>query len=166
MPDRTILAGAQDGIIRPDEKVELLGDKLKDGPLELMALPLPANFYDPGRPRLAIAKRPMNPGAKEGERIWKLQKQLERDPKIKKIAKSLNVEKFGQPTCEACLFAHPDRAMFDAHHPTPLAVGVRVTLPEHFEILCPTCHRRAHRKSMLDPFSLIEIKEWIAAGRP
>jgi 5-methylcytosine-specific restriction enzyme A len=56
--------------------------------------------------------------------------------------------------------------MFDAHHPAPLAVGKRVTLPEHLQILCPTCHRRAHRKGRVQPFSLLELQAWVRAGRP
>lgn len=169
MPDRTILAGAQDGIVRPDNKVEALWRALEDTPLELAVLPLPANFFDPGKPTLAISKLPFIPknlGTEEGERVWKRQLKIERDPAIAREAKARNVARFGKPTCLACDFAHPDQAMFDAHHPTPLAVGARITLPEHLEILCPTCHRRAHRKSRLDPYSLFELRAWNSAGRP
>lgn len=167
--DRTILAGAQDGIVRPDIKVDALWQALKDKPLELLALPLPANFYDPGKPTLAVSKLPLIPkslGAQEGEKVWKLQLKLERDPAIAREGKARNAARYGSPTCEACDFSHTDQAMFDAHHPTPLAIGVRVTLPEHLQILCPTCHRRAHRKSRLEPYTLLELRNWNAAGRP
>ncbi len=168
-PDRKILAGAQDGIVHPEDMVARLWDELRNWPVERAAVLLPANFYDSGQPRLFIGKLPSLPskgGAEEGKRILKLQKSLERDPRLAKAAKQLNVAKHGTPTCESCDFSHGDLAMFDAHHPTPLAVGHRHTLPEHLEILCPTCHRRAHRKSLLDPYSISELREWVAAGRP
>lgn len=72
----------------------------------------------------------------------------------------------GSMPCEARRFAHSDGAMFDAHRPTPLALGKRTTLPEHLLILCPTCHLRAHRKSRLDPFQLHQLQSWVASGRP
>lgn len=167
--DRAILAGAQDGIIRPDDKVDRLWDALKDWPVERVALPLPANFYDteqPYRVGTRLPKIPASAGAEEGERVWKLQLKTERSSALAGAAKALNIQKYGRLTCEACGFFHSDSAMFDAHHPTPLAVGKRHTLAEHLEVLCPTCHRRAHRKSQLDPFALHEIKSWVAAGRP
>jgi 5-methylcytosine-specific restriction protein A len=74
--DRTILAGAQDGVIRPDEKVDRLWAALQEWPVERAALPLPANFYDTGLPYRVGTKLPKIPasgGAEEGERVWKLQ---------------------------------------------------------------------------------------------
>jgi hypothetical protein len=47
-----------------------------------LALPLPVNFYDPGRPTLAGTRLPTVPGGdggEEGERIWKMQLSIERD---------------------------------------------------------------------------------------
>lgn len=168
-PDRTILSGAQDGIVRPDEPMDQLWTALRDWPVERVALPLPGNFYDSGQPKLIGTRLPTIPssaGAEEGERVWKLQRSIERDRATAQEAKRLNVERYGIMTCEACEFANSDIAMFDAHHPTPLAVGKRTTLPEHLQILCPTCHRRAHRKSRLDPYQLHELRAWVAAGRP
>jgi 5-methylcytosine-specific restriction protein A len=169
MPDRKVLAGAQDGVVRPEGKIEPLWDALRDTSLELVPLPLPANFYDPGKPTLSISKRPVlktGAGSDEGERVWRLQKLAERDPRVSRDAKLLNAEKFGRLTCEACDFSHSDFGMFDAHHPTPLAIGFRTTLPEHLEILCPTCHRRAHREDRLSPLSVRMLREWNVAGRP
>lgn len=164
--DRLILAGAQDGVIRPDDKVEQLWAALSHWPIERIALPLPHNFYDTGSPSLATTELPTFTGKEEGEKIWKLQRKIERDATVSRAAKRLNIAKYGRLTCEACTFAHDDSGLFDAHHPTPLAIGKRTTLPEHLHILCPTCHRRAHRKSPLDPYSLLELQSWITAGRP
>lgn len=166
--DRTILAGSQDGIVHPTEAMLRLWTALKDWPIKPVALPLPGNFYDSGKPTLVIGKLPGIPtsaGAKEGDRVWRLQLRTERNSLVAKQAKELNLQRFGSMTCEACDFTHSDAAMFDAHHPTPLAVGKRNTLPEHLQILCPTCHRRAHRKSPLDPYQLHELRDWVAAGR-
>lgn len=168
-PDRTILAGSQDGIVCPDNTIARLWDALKEWPIEAVALPVPANFYDNGSPRLAVSKLPGIPssaGAEEGDRVWKSQLALERNPGLARDAKRLNFETHGTFRCEACGFPQSDAAMFDAHHPTPLAAGRRLTLPEHLEILCPTCHRRAHRKSRLDPYSVRELRQWIEDGRP
>jgi 5-methylcytosine-specific restriction protein A len=117
-----------------------------------------------------MSKTPTVPGGfsgAEGQQLWTLQKRLERDPRLAKEAKRLNSEKYGVPTCEACFFSHPDLGMFDAHHPNPLAAGQRVTLVEHLEVLCPTCHRRAHRvPNPLQPLQLFKLKEWVMEGRP
>jgi hypothetical protein len=166
--DRSMLAGTQDGIIRP-EAIADLWRALEQWPIEPQPLPPLSNFYDSGAPTLVYSRLPLPPGrdkGEEGERIFKLQRQIERDPKLRKEAKRLNVLRHGQHTCEACLFAHSDSAMFDVHHPTPLAAGVRTTLAAQLVVLCPTCHRRAHRKSRIDPYSLIELRDWISQGRP
>jgi 5-methylcytosine-specific restriction protein A len=167
-PDRTILAGSQDGIIRPEKGIDRLWQALHDWPIQRLPLLLPANFYDSGRPQLVKLTLPSIPAssAEEGKSVWKLQRKIERDSAVAKAAKRLNRERHGSFTCEACGFAHADGAMFDAHHPTPLAVGKRTTFPEHLQILCPTCHRRAHRKSPLDPYQLDELRAWVAAARP
>ncbi|QDP20020.1 hypothetical protein FMM02_08665 [Sphingomonas xanthus] len=136
------------------------------------AVPLPERQMKPGNTPPQSPSEPaltLPPGGdrgEEGQRIFQLQAEVERDPKLRKEARRLNVQKYGQITCEACLFGHSDPAMFDVHHPTPLAIGVRTTHAEHLLVLCPTCHRRAHRKSKLDPFTLLELRDWVAAGRP
>jgi len=162
MPDRTILAGAQDGIIRPLEKLERLWDVLEGQTVELAKLPPPANFYESDQPTLVgnvLPGLPSRMWGEEGKRIWNLQSKTERDPRLSRDAKRLNFAKYGVCTCEACYFKHSDQAMFDAHHPTPLAIGSRTTFAEHLEVLCPTCHRRAHRsKDRLRPFTLQELK--------
>ena len=169
MPDRRILAAAMDGIVRPEGKVEQLWEALRACRLLEKALPLPANFVENGKPTLATSVLPKIRGgvaSDEGKRTWQTQMAIERNSKTSKEAKLLNIAKYGLPTCESCRFEHTDTGMFDAHHPTPLAAGQRITMAEHLIVLCPTCHRRAHRKDRLDPYSLKELKEWVAVGRP
>jgi hypothetical protein len=170
MEDRKILAGAQDGIIRePLEKLSALWAALKDRQVEPAALPPPANFYDSGAPVLVGTKLPTIPSdlaAEEGKLLWSKQYRVERDPALSREAKRLNAAKFGIYTCEACDFKHQDGAMFDAHHPTPLAIGVRKTFSKHLEVLCPTCHRRAHLSGdRLRPFTVQQLREWVSAWR-
>ncbi len=169
MPDRTVLAAAMDGVVRPADKIEQLWRSLADWPISLQSLTLPANFVDVSEPTLVTRKLPVIKGgisSEEGKRIWTLQLKIERDSKISKLAKLLNIEKHGISKCEGCMFKHSDPGMFDAHHPTPLAAGSRTTLPEHLIILCPTCHRRAHRIDKLVPQTLPQLRQWIIDGRP
>jgi len=168
LEDKTILSGSQDGIIRP-RQIDQLYEALSDIALEHAVLPAAANFYDDGTPRLIGAIRPSIPkrAKEEGKRYWRLQQRTERDAGLSREAKRLNELQHGSFTCEACEFKSADAAMLDAHHPTPLAVGTRTTFAEHLEILCPTCHRKAHRTDdRLKPLNLVELKKWAAAGRP
>lgn len=167
LPDRRLLAGSQDGIVRPEEHFPLFWEAVKDWPVTLKALPLFLDFHDSGQPRLVSRMLPaLKASTEEGKDVWKLQLSRERDPALSRAAKQLNVAKFGVCTCEACSFGHEDTGLFDAHHPNPLCAGVRTTLAEHLVVLCPTCHRRAHRKEKLSPFTLGELTEWNRAGRP
>lgn len=169
MPDRRVLEGAVDGVIRHGDRVASLWERIADLPIELAALPAPANFFDSGEPTLVPGgERPTIPGGAgsvEGNRVWMLQLDIERDKQVSRDAKTLSAARHGKPTCEACGFGHADFGMLDAHHPNPLASGVRKTLPSQLVILCPTCHRRAHRKDRLMPFTLPELREWVANGR-
>ena len=167
-PDRSILGGSQDGIVRP-AAVDDLWKALADSSIEQVALPVLRNFYNSGSVRLISSPEqlvPIDLSGEEGTRVYELQFKVERDPQLRKEAKRLNLERHGKHTCEACNFAHEDSAMFDVHHPTPLAVGVRRTFATQLAVLCPTCHRRAHRKSRIDPFTLNELREWVQNGRP
>lgn len=169
LPDRTVLAAAMDGVVRPTEKIEQLWQALADWPVSLESLTLPANFVDAAEPTLVTKRLPTVRGgmaSEEGKKIWAMQLQVERDGRLARRAKQLNIEKYEISTCEACVFNHPDSGMFDAHHPTPLAVGTRTTLAEHLIVLCPTCHRRAHRIDKLVPQTLLQIRQWVADGRP
>ncbi|MBB3408526.1 hypothetical protein FHT87_002429 [Rhizobium sp. BK316] len=169
MPDKTILGGSQDGIIRPSEKMSLLWETLRNWPVTLANLPPPANFYDSGKPRRAGTKLPFISAKQkeEGDRVWRYQLEAERDAGLRAAAKRHNFHRHGTYACEACNLTSSDGAMFDAHHITPLFVGKRITRVEHLLILCPTCHRRAHRSpDKLRPYSLAELRSWIDAGRP
>ncbi|MBY5484667.1 hypothetical protein HFO87_09300 [Rhizobium leguminosarum] len=169
MPDRTILGGSQDGIIRPAEKMSRLWETLRNWPVTLANLPPPANFYDSGKPRRAGTKLPFisTKQKEEGDRVWKYQLESERDAGLRAAAKRNNFHRHGKYTCEACNLTSSDSAMFDAHHMTPLFAGRRITRVEHLLILCPTCHRRAHRSpDKLMPYSLVELRTWIDEGRP
>ncbi len=166
--DLRLFSGLMDGVIEP-AAMEAVWTALRDWPVDRIELPLPGNLYDPGEPQLlrAITHRlPKTLSAEEGGRLWKRQLSIERDPAIAAEAKRRNLDRYGVYTCEACGFANGDKGLFDAHHPTPLAAGVRVTEASHLEVLCPLCHRRAHRRgSKLLPFSLVELREWVANGR-
>lgn len=167
LPDRRILAGAQDGIIKPAQHFDAFWEVVRDWPITIKALPLALDFHDAGTPRLVSQILPsLKTGTKEGKVAWKLQRSRERDPKLSSDAKLLNIARFGTCTCEACHFGHGDTGLFDAHHPNPLCAGVRTTLAEHLVILCPTCHRRAHCKDRLTPFTLDELIAWNRGGRP
>ncbi|RYG89834.1 MAG: hypothetical protein EON59_00895 [Alphaproteobacteria bacterium] len=167
--DVGFMSGLMDGVIRP-QAMEAIWIALRKWPIEAVDLLLPANILDTNEPKLirAVPHRiPPSLSAEEGDRRWKEQLEIERDPKVAAEAKRLNLEKYGAYTCEACLFSNEDKALFDAHHPTPLATGRRVTDARHLEVLCPICHRRAHRRGhRLMPFNLADLKSWVANGRP
>lgn len=104
--------------------------------------------------------------SQEGEQLWRTQRSIERDPKVVREAFRIN-EQNGGYACAACGFRHADRGLFDAHHPNPLLTGPRTTRARDLLILCPTCHRRAHRSSnRFLPFGIAELRGWVAAGRP
>lgn len=107
-------------------------------------------------------------GSPEGNVRWEVQLRTERNSRVAQAALSRNAtDHGGHFGCEACNFRHPDRAMFDAHHIHPLVAGPRMTRTSDFVILCPTCHRRAHRSdNRMLPFNLIELRAWNDSGRP
>lgn len=166
--DLRLLAGAQDGIVRPTPRIDELWAALRDWPLLLRKLPAPTNAFDTGEPARAINRAPLFRGSiqsEEGKRLWSLQLNIERKIALKNAAKEMNRSRYGVYRCEACLYSSHDKAMFDAHHPTPLSAGQRTTHAEDLQVLCPTCHRRAHRKAPLDPYSVSELQAWVQAGR-
>lgn len=171
MPDRTILAAAMDGVVRPEAKVRELWERLRERTLSPAPLPLPRNFAASSTPRFRCAARSepaLAASSEEGQRVWSLQCRIESSGAVKNSAKLMNRERnAGLQTCEACKMQSRDRGMMDAHHPTPLAGGMRTTLAEHLIVLCPTCHRYAHRagSDRLHPVSLDSIRAWLANGR-
>lgn len=104
----------------------------------------------------------------EGEATWQVQKKIERSSRIAMAAFVKNAKRHeGMYACEACGFQHSDRAMFDAHHPHPLLAGPRTTKASDLIVLCPVCHRRAHRSAnRLLPYDLTHLRAWNDAGRP
>jgi hypothetical protein len=118
-------------------------------------------------PERPIAPMEIDSMSPEGKRVWRLSLQLERDAKLMRDAKELNRSKNGGVlVCEACDFSDPLTSMFDAHHPDPLAAGVRVTYAKELRILCPTCHRCAHAKAAdkLSPIAVEEIRSRLGRG--
>lgn len=115
---------------------------------------------------LPVVTQSVTAGSEEGKQYWVTQRKLERDARLRREAIHLNVARYGQPTCEACEFSNSDIALFDVHHPNPLRLGIRMTKAEELEVLCPICHRHAHRADALRPKSIIELRNWIASGRP
>ena len=103
----------------------------------------------------------------EGQKVWKFQSNIERDPALATSAKETNAKaNDGKCKCSGCDFEHADAGLFDAHHTVPLAAGERVSVIADLVILCPTCHRRAHRSlNRLMPYSISELREWNVAGR-
>ncbi|WP_164549395.1 HNH endonuclease [Tsuneonella rigui] len=104
----------------------------------------------------------------EGQRRYRLQRQIERRSWVSREAKRINATQHnGHVACEACDFTHADPAMMDAHHKDPLASGIRQTKVSDLLILCPTCHRRAHRTTdVLAPMTIVELRQWVETGRP
>jgi hypothetical protein len=124
--------------------------------------PAPPAANENAPPETPLASSP------EGRRKYRMQAFTERNSSLSREAKRLNAEAHnGRVTCESCDFSHLDAALFDAHHEHPLVGGVRQSQVADLKILCPTCHRRAHRTdNPLTPLTIQQLRAWIAAGRP
>lgn len=88
----------------------------------------------------------------EGRIFYRMHRRRERDPKIRKrkLAQMLKVQ--GALTCEACdvslerRYGAPGTMIYECHHIQPLSIsGETVTELTDVAILCPNCHRFAHR---------------------
>lgn len=120
-------------------------DKLPASP----AVPLPIGLALDGEPHAAM----------EGTARLIEAKLLSRDQAVAERTWRENVLAHGGVgQCVGCGFEHPDRGMFDVHHTTPIAQGVRKTLPQDLIVLCPRCHRAAHHKRGAQPLSIAEIR--------
>ena len=162
-----ILANAYDRVMRYNDQVEALWSALKDRNISRRwEVQLPSGFRDPGRVTLIGSLYPkLNANSSEGRKIWKISREIERDPKLKREVKALNRKKNGGLLCcEACGFIDQLDGMLDAHHLQPLAAGVRDSRADDLVILCPTCHRWAHVKApdLLSPLSVAEIAKALA----
>ena len=106
--------------------------------------------------------------ASEGRELWVKQRLFERSDRLPREAFALNFARNGGVYhCQSCDYSSINASLFDAHHPNPLANGERVSRAIELLVLCPTCHRKAHVDGRrLSPYSLSELREWVAAGRP
>ena len=115
---------------------------------------------------LPIHTEPVVVTSEEGRQFWTRQSKIERDRRLRAEAMRINAARYGRATCEACGFSNDDGALFDVHHPVPLRLGIRQTRAEELEVLCPICHRHAHRGDALRPCSIARLREWVDQGRP
>jgi len=88
----------------------------------------------------------------EGVVKYRIHRVLERDRKLRKRKlDDLRREPSGI-RCQACelviedVYGTPEGQVYECHHLLPLhATGERITTLEDVVLLCPTCHRAAHR---------------------
>ncbi len=104
----------------------------------------------------------LNVTTAEGKRIYSESVKLERDPELRKAVMERNKWLYeGVYHCQACAFSANQSSLFDAHHLVPLCRGPRQTGILAFAVLCPTCHRLAHRLGSLhDPLPVSDIRSW------
>lgn len=101
--------------------------------------------------------------AEEGKLIYKLHRVRERDSKITKRKKELELKRTGKLTCEICgfdffeFYGEVGRGFIECHHRTPLASLTTTTKTrlEDLALVCSNCHRIIHRTK--DLFSLKDI---------
>jgi 5-methylcytosine-specific restriction protein A len=167
LPDRSILTGSMDGIIRPDG-IDDLWERLREHKLVRGDLPVVPNFVDGDTVVIASTFLPKPTlSREEGKRRYRVASEAERDPTLATEAKRLNAERNGgRCTCEACRFSDTSTGLFDAHHISPIYVGVRQTAVSDLAVLCPTCHRIAHVRGakMWLPLSVTEIRDLRNSG--
>ncbi len=168
--DRTILTNAYDGVIRDEEQIETLWNKLRDWRIaRRWEVRVPPGFYNPGEVQLCGSRYPqLQFTSVEGKRLWKQSLKIERDSRLRRQVIALNrSQNSGLIVCESCGFSDKVSGMFDAHHLHPLAIGERESRIEDLAVLCPTCHRWAHTKAndKLDPISAEEVSRQRAAER-
>jgi len=160
-PGRGILTNAYDTVKSDDADLRELWEALKDRPVTYRStIRPPDDFRAPTKPEMFGSLYPKL-SAKEGERRYQLALVAERDPKLKAEAKRQNFEKnAGVYVCEACDMADSVPAMFDVHHIWPISAGVRETHLGDLVVLCPTCHRWAHRKAETrhTPLSVADVR--------
>jgi 5-methylcytosine-specific restriction enzyme A len=168
-PDRRILANAYDTVIRDEDHIQRVWDRLKNWEVERRRdVTPPPGFRDPGKVQMYGSLYPrLDCRSSEGKRVWKLSQEVERDPNLKREAKARNrARNGGVLVCEACGFSDLLDSMFDAHHQQPLAVGVRESRVDDLVVLCPTCHRCAHAKAddKLSPISVQDLAKLMSGG--
>jgi 5-methylcytosine-specific restriction protein A len=92
----------------------------------------------------------------EGRIIYRLHRGRERDPKLRRRKIAAVRKLTGRLACEACdseleqTYGAVGAAVFECHHLVPLyETGETVTSVRDVALLCPNCHRVAHR---IDPW--------------
>lgn len=95
-----------------------------------------------------------NQNNKEGKRIIKETVVIQRSQVNKKIAKQLNIEKYGRLTCEVCgfdfekVYGIRGYSFIEVHHNKPLYLTdgeVVIDPKDDLNCLCSNCHRIIHR---------------------
>ncbi|OJY61658.1 MULTISPECIES: HNH endonuclease [unclassified Rhizobium] len=163
-PDRRILENAYDTVRRDPEQIVILWNALKDRKIARRheILP-PSGFIDRGKlVHVGSIYPQVNPKSKEGERIYKRMREIERDRRLSKSKKEINrSENGGRIACESCDFSDENSTMFDVHHLYPIHAGVRETTLADLAVLCPTCHRWSHAKGVdqLNPLSIANLSQ-------
>lgn len=161
MPDRSILTNAYDLVVRPEGKIEALWEALNGCDLTLLDLPSLPNFREPDQVTLVGSLLPKKVSQEEGRRIYREVQIVERNSALAKDAREANrAANGGSLVCEACHFSDELDGLFDVHHLVPLMLGVRQTTLHDLVVLCPLCHRWAHRKGnkSWDPLPLAKLK--------
>lgn len=89
---------------------------------------------------------------REGRISYRLHRRRERDPRVRARKRAAVRKKHGHLLCEACNVRLEDRYgtdaadVYECHHLMPLHVsGETITTVMDLALLCPTCHRVAHR---------------------
>jgi hypothetical protein len=162
-PNRLVLENAFDTVKTNASDIAKLWDALRNCKITFRRdVATLEGFRDPQKVQLCGTLYPKLPGtSSEGDRVYKEVVALERNRLIAKAAKELNRhQNGGHIVCEACLLSDEDSGMFDAHHLRPLSMGIRESHVEHFAVLCPTCHRWAHRKGpdKLQPLDIPQLR--------
>lgn len=161
LPDRTILANAFDRVVRPEEKIEALWKSLRGHKVSLVDLPPLPNFREPDSVTLVGSFLPKKVSKEEGRRIYREVQLFERNNALAKEARRQNrAANGGALVCSGCTFTDDLDGLFDVHHLVPMMLGMRETTLSDLAVLCPTCHRWAHKKgrSVIDPLSLGELR--------
>lgn len=161
LPDRSILNNAYDLVVRPEGKVDALWEALHGVDLALLDLPPLPNFKEPDRVTLVGSLLPKKVTKEEGRKLYREVQAVERNSELAKAARLANREaNDGVFVCEACQFTDELGGLFDVHHLVPLMLGVRETTLHDLVVLCPLCHRWAHRKGnkVWDPLPLAKLK--------
>jgi len=161
LPDRSILNNAYDLVVRPGDKVEALWEALRGVDLTLVDLPPLPNFREPDQVTLVGSFLPKKVSKEEGTKLYREVQVVERSSELAKAARQANRDaNDGVLVCESCRFTDELDGLFDVHHLVPLMLGVRETTLHDLVVLCPLCHRWAHRKGNKpwDPLPLVKLK--------